>query len=280
MNPTVDRRRQARDTDDRRQRPRDPGEGALTRGRIVSLAILIVLSWFAPGWMSQPQPHEPALPSELLQSLRELKFKRASEEKKAQALERVLRDAGRRKDALSSEQLQMLAELKAARAEDERRKITLRLVNSVEIAEAKTLSFAEWAADSWVWAQDTYRLHRDRAQWSLWLIAALLAGGSFAGILLSLPHFARVFARLGFRISRGWLVVLSFVAIALVLVTRTNPWAGFPMELLLAPIVALVGCGLALRIIDISYPVWNSIVRGCGAPLMSMAFAAVYLRLI
>ena len=62
----------------------------------------------------------------------------------------MLRDAGRRKDTLSSEQLQMLEELRSARADDERRKITLRLVNSVEIAEAKTLSFAEWAADGWV----------------------------------------------------------------------------------------------------------------------------------
>lgn len=220
------------------------------------------------------------MPSELLQGLRELQSNRASEEKKARALERVLRDAGRRKDALSGEQLQLLEELKSARADNERRKITLRLVNSVEIAESKTLSFAEWAADGWVWAHDTYRFHRDRAQWSLWLIATLLVVGSFAGILLSLPHFARVSARLGFRISRGWLVVLSFVAIALVLVTRTNPWAGFPLELLLAPVVALVGCGLALRIIDFNYPVWNSVLRGCGAPLVSMAFAAVYLKLI
>ena len=108
----------------------------------------------------------------------------------------------------------------------------------------------------------------------------MLVVAGFTGILLSLPHLGRVCARLGFRISRAWLVVLSFVAIALVLVTRTNPWAGFPMELLVAPIVALVGCGAALRIIDITYPVWNSVVRGCGAPLISMAFSAVYLRLI
>ena len=102
----------------------------------------------------------------------------------------------------------------------------------------------------------------------------------YAGVLLSLPHFARVAARLGFRLSRVWLVVLSFVAMAVVMITRTNPWPGFPTELLLAPVVALVGCGFALRIVDFNYPVWNSLVRGCGAPLISMASAAVYLKLI
>jgi hypothetical protein len=252
----------------------------MTTGRIVFLAALILLAIVAPRWMPKPHATQAAEPNPVLQGLRDVRSTRASEAKRADALERVLREADRRKDTLSSDQLRMIEELRGARADEERSKISGRLVNSLEIAESKTLSFAEWAAQAWSWAHETYRLHQAQAQWSLWLIAVLLVVAGFAGILLSLPHFARLAARLGFRISRIWLVVLSLVSIVLVMVTRTNPWSDFPTELLLAPLGALVGCGLALRIVDFNYPVWNSLVRGCGAPLVAMAFAAVYLRLI
>jgi hypothetical protein len=252
----------------------------MTRGRIVFLAALILLAALAPRWMPQADPRQVAEPDVVLRGLRELRSSRATDAKKNAALERVLREADRQKDTLSSEQLAMFEELRLARADDERRKISGRLVNSLEIAHAQTLSFAEWAAGMWSWAQETYRLHQAQTRWSLWLIAVLLVAASFVGVLLSLPHFARLAARLGFRLSRVWLVVFSFVAIVLVMVTRTNPWSGFPTELLLAPLAALVGCGLALRVVDFNYPVWNSLVRGCGAPLVSMAFAAVYLRLV
>jgi hypothetical protein len=252
----------------------------MTTGRIVFLAALILLAIFAPRWMPKPEARQAAEPSPVLQGLREVRSSRTSEAKRSEALERVLRETERRKDTLSGDQLRMIEELRAARGDDERRKISARLVNSLEIAESKTLSFAEWAAEAWSWAHETYRLHQAQAQWSLWLVAVLLVVAGFAGILLSLPHFARLAARLGFRSSRVWLVVLSFVSSVLVVGTRSNPWSDFPMELLLAPVVALVGCGLALRIVDFNYPVWNSLVRGCGAPLVAMAFAAVYLRLV
>ena len=42
----------------------------------------------------------------------------------------------------------------------------------------------------------------------------------------------------------------------------------------------LLGCGVALRLVDFNYPVWNSLVRGCGAPVISMALIAAYLKLV
>jgi hypothetical protein len=253
----------------------------MTKGRVFFLAALILLAYFAPQWMPQPARPQPAEESNaVLQGLREIQSRRASDAKKAQALDRVLREADRRKDTLSSEQLAMIEELRSGRADEQRRKVSRRLVNSLEIAESRTLSFADWAAGTWFRAHETYRLHRAQAQRSLWLIAFLLVTVSFGGVVLTLTHVARVSANLGFRISRGWLVVLSFVAIALAIITRTNPWSDFPGELLLAPLLALVGCGFALRIVDFNYPVWNSLVRGCGAPLVSMALSVVYLRLI
>ena len=253
----------------------------MTKGRVFFLAALILLAYFAPQWMPQPaRPQRAEEPDAVLQGLRDMHSRRASEAKKAEALDRVLREAERRKDSLSSQQLAMIDELRSARADEQRTKVSRRLAHSLEIAESRTLSFADWAAETWFRAHETYRLHRGQAQYSLWLIAALLVAVSFGGVVLSLTHVARVSANLGFRISRGWLVVLSFVAIALAMITRTNPWSDFPSELLLAPLLALVGCGFALRIVDFNYPVWNSLVRGCGAPLVSMAFSVVYLRLI
>ena len=79
--------------------------------------------------------------------------------------------------------------------------------------------------------------------------------------------------------NRDALVVLSFVAIALALATRVNPWPVVPQELVYAPLAALLGCGIALRLVDFNFPVWNSILRGCAAPVISMAFITAYLEL-
>lgn len=115
----------------------------MTRGRIFFLAVLILLASFVPRWMPQSDRQQPAEPGLMLQGLREMQLRGASEARKAAALERVLRDADRRKDSLSSEQMRMFEELWTARADDERRKISGRLANSLEIAETKTLSFSD-----------------------------------------------------------------------------------------------------------------------------------------
>jgi hypothetical protein len=125
---------------------------------------------------------------------------------------------------------------------------------------------------------ERYRFHREAAQSVLWFIAALIVFVSFAGVILSWTHLVLRSTSIGFRLARGWLVVLSFLAIAFAVITRSNPWAGFPFELLFAPVAVLVGCGFALRLVDFNYPVWNSIVRGCGAPLISMAATAIFLK--
>ncbi|HYC48313.1 MAG TPA: hypothetical protein VED01_22800 [Burkholderiales bacterium] len=253
----------------------------MTLGRLVFIVVLALLAYWAPQWMPRGEREADVAANPVLDSLKQLQARsRASEARKQEAFDRVLRDAETHRGSLSAEQLAMIEELRAARADESRRRVAGRLVNSIEGGSARTLSFGEWLAGAGAWIQDSYRQIQPRAEWSIWLIAVALVFTGFFGAILSFTHAARVVARLGFRLFRGWLVILSLLAIVIVVVTHRNPWTAFPTELMVPPLVALIGCALALRFVDFNYPVWNSLVRGCGAPLISMAFTAVYLKLV
>ena len=253
----------------------------MTAGRLAFVAVLVLLIYFAPQWMPSSGPEPPRGAHPVLESLKELQARlRAPEPRREEAMQRVLRNVEDYRASLTAEQLAMIEELKSAGDEGRRRRIIANLVNTLEQSESRTLTFREWLADVGTWVAESYRLIQPRAQTSMWFIAVALVLTGFFSAILSFTHVARYAARLGFRLFRVWLVVLSLVAIVLVVVTHANPWASFPSELIIPPLVALVGCAFALRLVDFNYPVWNSLVRGCGAPLISMAFTAVYLNLV
>lgn len=251
----------------------------MTTGRLAFLAVLMLLVYWAPQWMPERETRAQASP--VLNSAREAQSTaRAAPDKKEEALQRTLRQAEQHRDTLSPEQRAMVEEIKSSRGDAKRARALERLVDTLEHGQRQSTTFYEWFADIWYSAQEAYSRIQPRAQAALWAIAILLVAIGITAALMSQTRFARLSARLGFRISRGWLVILSFLAMALAMVTRTNPWTTFPPELVLPPLVALVGCAFALRIVDMNYPVWNSLVRGCGTPLISMAFIATFLKLV
>lgn len=238
----------------------------MTWGRLVFLALLIALVYWAPQWMPQGAD----------ESASEAGEARSSASPKA---ERLLRDAEHNRGSLKPEQRALLDELQSARGGVSKSKVREKLLKTLE-QETHTLSFIEWAADSWLAAQKLYQRIQPEAQSWLWTLAFVMVAMGLAAALVPQMRLARLSARTGFSLSRAWLVILSLLAIALALVTRTNPWPSFPSELVFPPMVALMGCALALRVVDLNYPVWNSLVRGCGAPLISMGFIAAFLKLV
>lgn len=256
----------------------------MTRGRLIFIALLIALIYSAPQWMGRDAAESTAQAeperSSIVRSLRDSITASSGSPANTEGLQRTIRNAERDLGPLSPEQRALFDDLRAAR--DSKRKLAALdgLTQSLEQTKKQSVSFYEWAADGLAYVQDFYRTIQPRARSALWFIAVLLVALGVVAALLSQTHLARLSARLGFRFSRGWLVILSFVAMALAMGTRTNPWPSFPTELVLPPLVALIGCGFALRLVDFNYPIWNSLVRGCGAPLISMAFIATYLKLI
>jgi hypothetical protein len=223
---------------------------------------------------------EPRLPNPVLDSAREAQTAARAPGQADDAVQRTLRQAEQHRETLSPEQRAMVEELRAARGEAKRARALERLVDTLEHGKRQSTTFYEWCADAWSSVQESYSRIQPRAQAALWAIAGLLVAIGTSAALISQTRVARISASLGFRISRGWLVILSFLAMALAMVTRTNPWTAFPAELVVPPLVALVGCAFALRLVDMNYPVWNSLLRGCGAPLISMGFVAAFLELV
>lgn len=253
----------------------------MTTRRLLIVAVLIWLIYWAPQWMPAGSTGTEPQASPVLSSLKVMQAASGSStDRKNEALQRTLREADQHRDSLSPEQRAMIEELKAARGEANKARVVQNLVLTLEQEKRRTLSFYEWAASVWQSAQESYERVQTQTQSSLWAFAVLMVALGITAALRSQISLARWSAQLGFGVSRGWLVILSFLAIALAMVTRTNPWPTFPSELVLPPLLALVGCSIALRMVDLNYPVWNSLVRGCGAPLISMAFVATFLKLV
>lgn len=253
----------------------------MTTRRLLIVAVLVWFIHWAPQWMPASSTDSAPQASPVLHGLKDMQAASGpSTDRKNEALQRTLREADQHRDSLSPEQRAMIEELKVARGEATRARVVQNLVRTLEQEKRRTLSFYEWAAGVWQYAQESYEDVQPQAQSSLWAFAFLMVALGITAALRSQISLARWSAQLGFRVSRGWLVILSFLAIALAMVTRTNPWPAFPSELVLPPLLALVGCSIALRMVDLNYPVWNSLVRGCGAPLISMAFVATFLRLV
>lgn len=250
-------------------------------GRFIFIALLIALVYWVPQWMPQPEPQPAPQASPILHSAKELQAASGSSPaRKDQALKRMLREADQHRDSLSAEQRAMIDDLRAARGELKRARALDGLLQTLEQPRRETLSFYEWTAETWRSAHESYLRVQPQAHLWLWALAIVIAALGLAAATRSQVHLARWSAKLGVGLSRGWLVILSLLAIVLVMVTRTNPWPSFPTELVLPPIVALIGCAMALRLVDLNYPVWNSLIRGCGAPLISMAFSSIYLKLV
>ena len=251
----------------------------MTPGRLLLVAALIVLIYWAPQWMQRESITRSEGTNPVLNSAQDAQSASAGARKDA-AVERMLRDAETYRDSLSAEQRAMVEELKTARGEATKAKAIASLVRTLEQEKKRTLTFYEWAAGVWQSTQEWYDEVQNKAQSWLWGLTIVIVGMGITAAVRSHIPLARWAATIGFGISRGWLVILSFLAVALAMVTRTNPWPTFPLEFILPPLVALVGCSIALRMVDLNYPVWNSLIRGCGAPLISMAFVATFLKLV
>ena len=236
----------------------------MIRGRFILIAFLIAVVYWAPNWMPVSADRDASETAAAENAVRE---------------ERLLRDAQRRRDSLSPEQRALFDELASARSDISKAKVREKLVKTLE-RDTPAVSFYDWAASAWRMTEQAYEDLRPRAERWLWSFAILTAGVGVLAAVTSQTRIARLTARLGLVSSRVWLVVLSFVAMALAMGTRVNPWPVVPHELVFAPIAALLGCGIALKLVDFNFPVWNSLIRGCGAPVISMAFITIYLKLV
>jgi len=239
----------------------------MIRGRAIFLAILIALLYWGPEWMPRRAGDDSAEA-----------IKRAETTARE---ERLLRDAEMRRNGLTPEQRALLDELKAARSDIRQTRVREKLLESLDPGtRTATASFNEWAADAWRKGQIVYAETRTRVGHWLWTFVIVVSAAGIITGLLSKPHLARATGRLGVGVARSWLVVLSFTAMAIAIATRTNPWIAVPDELVFAPVIALAASAFALRLADFNYPIWNSLIRGCGAPVISMGFITAYLKLV
>ena len=237
----------------------------MTKGRALFLALLVALIYWAPVWMPVGAQEDQAAT-------------RAAEIASAEKADRMIREAERQRESLTPEQRALLDDLKGVRGDISKSAVRQKLLTSLD-KETKTLTFYEWAAQAWRSGEIAYHKMQPHAESWLWTFTIIVVATGLAAAVASRTRIARFSARLGFGVARAWLVILSFLAIAIAMATRTNPWPSVPHELVFAPIAALVGCAIALRLVDLNYPVWNSLVRGFGAPLISMGFVAVFLKL-
>jgi hypothetical protein len=233
--------------------------------RVLLLAFLVAVIYWAPRWM--PLAAEDEL---------ETRAAIAAAENK-----RRLKAAEQKPDSLTPEQRALFEDLKSARSEIAKAKVRDKLLQTLDKQSLGSVkSFPEWASETWQSVEMAYDRMRPRAEYWFWSFTIATVALGIAAAVAAQTRVARFSARVGFGFARAWLVILSFLAIALAMGTHTNPWPFVPHELVFAPIAALLGCGAALRLVDFNYPVWNSLVRGCGAPVISMAFVAIFLKLI
>ena len=230
----------------------------MTTSRVFFLAFLISLIYWAPHWMPQSAEKTAPASQEIFPSSKPPQAGSGSATRSADALQRALREAEEQRDSLTPEQRAMFQELKEARGEVSKTRVAEKLLRTLGEKQIQPLSFYDWAADAWLSAQSLYERIRRVAELGLGGVPGVLGafawgGRFFCGVLAGAAR-----GWFGFGFSRAWLVIVSFVAIALAMGTRTNPWSTLPAELVLPPIVALVGCAIALRLVDMNYP--------CGIP--------------
>lgn len=250
--------------------------------RLLFLAVVVALVYWAPQWMPLSAQRS---------ADRSATSQKRTDDAATITLERDVRENQRANQATTPEQREMLEELSEARAEVIRQqgdrtrivksKVTDKLLGQIDRGTIeKTKSFYDWSADMWNSAQVAYERYRPRAESFAWSFAIVIAGAAIVAAIIRQTHVARMIANVGLWVARVWLVVLSFVAMAIAIGTHVNPWAFVPHEFVFAPMAALLGCAIATRLVDFNYPVWDSLVRGCGAPVISMAFIFAFLSLV
>lgn len=91
-------------------------------------------------------------------------------------------------------------------------------------------------------------------------------------VLGALPFgrgLARFYLTFTFALAGRWLVMVSFLAVAYFAASKLNPWPLLPGEILYAPVGYMLVAGLFLRLLDPNYPLWNSLLRSLGAPVVA-----------
>jgi hypothetical protein len=107
----------------------------------------------------------------------------------------------------------------------------------------------------------------------LWAVPGTLVLLAVLGIFTPWSGLTRAFAGLGFGVSRLWLWLVAGIAATLAIFAQVNVWLSLPAELIVPPAVCLLVSTLLLKLNDMNYPVWNSLLKGCLAPIGSALLA-------
>ncbi|MBI5622998.1 MAG: hypothetical protein HY924_04385 [Elusimicrobia bacterium] len=93
----------------------------------------------------------------------------------------------------------------------------------------------------------------------------------FLGLVPVARCLAKFYLTMLFGLSCHWLMWLSLGMFAFYWASRLNPWPIIPMEFFYAPAGYLLLTGMFIRMLDQNYPLWNTLLRGLGATLLSCA---------
>jgi hypothetical protein len=249
--------------------------------RFGKILILLSMAWAAgaaPRWMPSISSSG-GDPKALLRSLQELQTQTlhgglGDGEGQPPELQRMLKDMTRNAGAPSPDEEALSNELQASIGQSSIQSPVLqKLIGRLEKRQRPSEAAAPASDRIWgVWqdVQGRYLDMRAKVKPWLWAIPIILTVVSLSAFLVAQAGAARTLSDLGYGLSRKWLWVLSIAVAALAITTRTNPWPLVPRELLVPPILWMLASAFLLRQVDMNYPVWNAMVRGVVAPLLSM----------
>ncbi len=191
----------------------------------------------------------------------------------------MLRQAGQAASDASEPQGELADDLRQIRAAGQGQSPVLdNLMRTLQQKRRHTATLSDRARGFWLLAQKGYRALGPKVSAWLWIVPFGVLTLGFAAMAFSQAAYARWAAELGCGGSRLWLGAVSWAIVGLAVATKMNPWPLIPNELILPPIAWLAGSACLMRLVDMNHPVWNSLLRGCMYPLLSMAFVVGFQR--
>ncbi len=101
----------------------------------------------------------------------------------------------------------------------------------------------------------------------LWAIPIALIAFGFLSRLLHCYGCARMAGTLVYSLSAWYLILLSLACIGFQVCVQANVMGEIPRQFWDAPVFALLGSALLLRVLDMNFPFWNNTMRVLCVPI-------------
>lgn len=254
--------------------------------RFMFLCSLASAAGFGNEWMKAGVKLDASNPAALMHSLQELQVQMAQTGGGDQSPDPALEDAlsrfsaGAGDPAAADEAQQFAKELRAgAGFSNAQAPVLQKLMRSMEKGQGQVQSAPDQAWEAWMKAQALYLQAKPWLKPWLWRVPLLFSFLALGSFLMGRIGWSRGLSDFGYGWGVRWLLLLSVGAAAVSLLTRSNAWALVPRELIVPPLIWILASAGTLRLVDMNYPVWNSVFQGTLAPLASMGLVLLLPKL-